>query len=59
LNRQMTPWWRAKVDVVPAALASESVLWGALALASEHIYHLPPENLERVSGGVVPPLLRG
>ena len=58
LNRQMTPWWRAKVDVVPAALASESVLWGALALASELIYHLPPESLERVSGGAVPPLLR-
>lgn len=33
LNRQMTPWSRARRDVVPAALGDDSVLYGALALA--------------------------
>jgi len=28
LGRQMTSWWKANVEVVPAALARESVLWG-------------------------------
>ena len=32
LKRQMTNWSRARVDVVPAALGDDSVLWGALAL---------------------------
>lgn len=35
LRRQVTPWSRARIDVVPAALADDSVLFGALALASE------------------------
>ncbi len=34
LGRQITAWSRARVDVVPAALADDSVLWGALALAA-------------------------
>jgi glucokinase len=38
LDRQMTSWWKANTVVVPAALTGESVLWGALALAAEHIY---------------------
>ena len=33
LRRQITGWSRARIDVVPAALADDSVLWGALALA--------------------------
>ena len=33
LGRQIPAWSRAKVDVVPAALGDDSVLWGALALA--------------------------
>jgi glucokinase len=33
LRSQITSWSRARIDVVPAALGDESVLWGALALA--------------------------
>ena len=32
LGRQMTAWSRARVDVRPAALGDDSVLWGALVL---------------------------
>ncbi len=35
LRRQITTWSRARIDVVPAALADDSVLYGALALAKE------------------------
>jgi glucokinase len=59
LDRQMTSWWRASVEVVPAALVGESVLWGALALATEHIYHQNPASLDCVSDAVAPPLLQG
>jgi glucokinase len=34
LGRQMTGWSRARVDVVPAGLGDDSVLWGAMALAT-------------------------
>jgi glucokinase len=34
LRRQVTSWSRARLDVVPAALGDDSVLWGALALAT-------------------------
>jgi glucokinase len=34
LGRQITPWSRARVDVVPAELGDDSVLWGAMALAT-------------------------
>jgi glucokinase len=33
LARQVTAWSRARIDVVPAALGDDSVLYGALALA--------------------------
>jgi len=33
LNRQMTPWSKARRDVVPAQLQDNSVLYGCLALA--------------------------
>jgi glucokinase len=33
LRRQITAWSRARVDVVPAGLGDDSVLWGAMALA--------------------------
>jgi len=32
MGRQMTAWSQARVDVVPAELGDDSVLWGALAL---------------------------
>jgi glucokinase len=35
LRRQITAWSRARIDLVPAALGDDSVLWGALALAGE------------------------
>ncbi len=35
LRRQITNWSRARIDVVPAQLADDSVLYGALALAEE------------------------
>jgi glucokinase len=35
LRRQVTSWSRARIDVVPAALGDDSVLWGALALTKE------------------------
>jgi glucokinase len=38
LGRQITPWSRARVDVVPAALGDDSVLWGALVLAQTYLY---------------------
>jgi glucokinase len=33
LRRQITSWSRARIDVVPAALGDDSVLWGAYELA--------------------------
>lgn len=35
LRNQITSWSRARIDVVPAALGDDSVLYGALALARE------------------------
>jgi len=35
LRRQITGWSRARIDVTPAALGDESVLYGALRLAKE------------------------
>lgn len=35
LSRQMTAWSRARVDLRPAALGDDSVLWGALVLSEE------------------------
>lgn len=37
LDRQMTPWSRARRDVYPAELQDDSVLYGALALAGAHL----------------------
>jgi glucokinase len=34
LRRQITSWSRARLDVVPAELGDDSVLWGAMALAA-------------------------
>jgi glucokinase len=34
LGRQITAWSRARIDVVPAALGDDSVLYGAMALAA-------------------------
>ncbi|MDQ2842210.1 MAG: ROK family protein [Acidobacteriota bacterium] len=38
LGRQITPWSRATVDVVPASLGDDSILWGALALAETYLH---------------------
>jgi glucokinase len=35
LRRRITSWSRARIDVVPAALGDDSVLYGALALTKE------------------------
>ncbi len=35
LSRQMPPWSRARIDVVPPGLGKQSVLWGALVLARQ------------------------
>lgn len=35
LRRQITSWSRARLDVVPAALGDDSVLWGAFELGLE------------------------
>ena len=37
LARQMTAWSRARVDVVPAALGDDGVLWGAFEMAAAEI----------------------
>jgi glucokinase len=34
LGRQITAWSRARIDVVPSELGDDSVLWGAMALAT-------------------------
>ena len=34
LRKQITAWSRARIDVVPAELGDDSVLWGAMALAT-------------------------
>ena len=34
LRRQVTNWSQARLDVVPAELGNDSVLWGTLALAA-------------------------
>ena len=38
LARQMPPWSKARVDVVPAALGRNTILWGALELARHELY---------------------
>jgi glucokinase len=42
LRRQITAWSRARIDVLPAELGDDSVLWGALALANARFRTLPP-----------------
>ncbi len=37
LRQQVTSWSRARIDVVPAELGDDSVLWGARALAQQVI----------------------
>jgi glucokinase len=34
LSKQITQWSRARIDVVPSELGDDSVLWGAMALAT-------------------------
>lgn len=40
LENQLTSWSQARIDVVPAKLGDDSILWGALALARSCIYRL-------------------
>ncbi|MEZ5351446.1 MAG: ROK family protein [Bryobacteraceae bacterium] len=44
LRRRMTAWSRARVDVQPAALGDDSVLWGALELAKMELEKLEGPN---------------
>ncbi len=44
LARQMPPWSRARIDVVPPALGAHSVLWGCLKLAEQELYRQLPRN---------------
>lgn len=37
LRRQITEWSRARIDIQPAELGDDSVLWGALILAKESL----------------------
>ena len=37
LRKQITSWSRARIDVVPAKLKDDSVLWGALVLAEKRL----------------------
>lgn len=37
LGRQMTSWSKARINVVPADLSDDSVLWGAFALAKGQV----------------------
>lgn len=37
LRRQVTAWSKARLDVVPAALGDDSVLWGAWVLGQQHL----------------------
>jgi glucokinase len=37
MKRHITAWSRARIDVVPAALGEDSVLWGAMALATKSL----------------------
>jgi len=46
LARQITDWSRARVDVVPAALGDDSVLWGAAVLARKELPHWPAREVE-------------
>ena len=41
LGRQLTSWSKARIDVVPARLKGQSVLWGALKLAELELYSKP------------------
>jgi glucokinase len=45
LGRIVTSWSRARIDVVPAALVGDSVLWGAMQLASDELGPLTREAL--------------
>lgn len=38
LQRQLTSWSRARIDIVPSALGDDSVLYGALALAQASLH---------------------
>lgn len=49
LGRQMTSWSKAAIDVVPAALRGESVLWGAMQLAKERIHGTGKGNAENAN----------
>ncbi len=38
LGKQMTSWSKTSIDVQPASLRDESILWGALKLAQLHVH---------------------
>ena len=46
LSRQMTSWSKASINVQPASLRDESILWGALKLAQ---LHFPSNNRSTIA----------
>ena len=51
LCRQITNWSRARIDVVPAALGDDSVLYGAMVLAKLGTVHSNPDFRKGAGGG--------
>jgi glucokinase len=44
LAAQMPPWSKARIDVQPASLGKQTVLWGALELAYQELYSRQKPN---------------
>ena len=44
IAQQMPTWSKARVDVQPAELGKDTVLWGALELARQELYREPPQH---------------
>ena len=51
LRRQITTWSRARIDVVPAALGDDSVLYGAMALAGNAANGVTVTSFPKSKGG--------
>jgi len=58
LGQQMTAWSKAKIEIVPAALEGESVLWGAMELARERVLSPDDPKKERSASPTTKTILR-
>jgi len=54
LKTQMPNWSKARIDVVPAQLGADSVLWGALRLAEMELYHQQRSGEPRFAAASLP-----